>query len=199
MNLKGKVEIFLKILKKIGSALLVLGLLVASPLAASASSGINANEQRILDALSTPIQLEGRSTTLPAQYINQARNYSLRADVDITSSQADEIIGYINEGRALAEGSGYSYFSEMPASLQNQLLALAQKAAAVLGLTISFDFNTGIVTIISESGDVVVDGSGVIKQTGFDFSTSSAVMIALMGVVGTCAVVAKKRNLFAAQ
>lgn len=189
----------MKFFKMIGSALMALGLIIAAPLSAAASTGINANEQAILDELNVGITLEGRTTYLPAQYINQATTYLQRSDVDVTSSESAQIISYIQKARSLAENSGYSSFSEMPTDFVNQLIALAQNAASVLGLTLSFDVNGGVVTIVSDSGDVVVDGSGVIKQTGFDFSASAAVIIALMGAVGACAVVAKKRNLFAAQ
>ncbi len=198
--MKGKVEEVLKVLKRLGSMLMVLALLVAIPLSASASSGINAHEQRILDALSEPIQLEGRTTSLPAQYINQARTYVMRADVDLTSSEANQIIGYINQARDLVINGGFSSFSEMPQSFLNQLIELAQRAAAVIGLTLSFDLSSGlpVITIVSDSGEVVVDGDNVIKQTGLGVTASAVVLLGLTGAVGACGVVAKKRNLFVA-
>ena len=78
-----------KVLKVLSATMLSAVVAAGAVASVSAASDVNDNEQAILDELGTSVDLGGNETYLPDQYINQAENYFLEDDVDLTEDEAD--------------------------------------------------------------------------------------------------------------
>jgi len=184
--------------------LIVLTLVVsfAIPLATvSAAPGITTEGQRLLDAL--------EDANIPARFINQARTHLMRADVNPTRENIDQVINNINEASRLIEAEGFELsaatpnarFTEWPTWLQERVLALVAASAAIFGLTLDLDLNRllagaglGEIRILDRDGNVVGNNRPPINQTGLNATTSVASMLMLAGAVGGTAFVGKKRK-----
>ena len=77
---------------KVLSAAVLAGVVAVSAVCSVSAAGLNNGEQKIIDELKTTVNLAGTATKLPAQYINQAENYFLQDDVDITDAQAESAL-----------------------------------------------------------------------------------------------------------
>ena len=183
----------MKKLKKICVVLFAM-LVVATPvLTVNANAGINPDEQRILTAL--------ENANVPARYINQARNYAMRADVNITGAQADQIIGYIEEAHRLVTEAGFAFtpttpnanVSRWPSSLRDRVIQLVHNAAAVINLTLDVNVTTGVVQIVDSQGNLVAETSPTIRATGFTATAGVTASFALVGVAGGTTFFAKKK------
>lgn len=190
----------MKLLKKLAVALAALVVLSVPLSSASAAQGIGVNEQLILDALNQPITLsDGRVVYVPAQHVNQVRN--LLISTDVSADQANQIIGYISQAIANVESSNYTSFAEASQGAVNQVVALIERAAAVLGLTISIDFGSGNlatdinVSILSATGNVVGESRRPVRATGNVLTGVTWVAVGTVGVLAACTLVAKKKNL----
>ena len=78
-------------MKKLIAILFALALVAMLPLTAMAATGINANEQAVLDKLATAIDLGAKGDyVIPQSYINTAKNY-FAGDCDMTYSPSPTI------------------------------------------------------------------------------------------------------------
>ena len=184
--------------------LIVLTLVVsfAMPLAiASAAPGITTEGQRLLDAL--------EDANIPARFINQARTHLMRAEVNPSRRDVDQVIDNINEASRLIEAEGFrlsadnpnARFTEWSTGLQERVLALVASSAAIFGLTLDLDLNRllaggglGEITILDRDGNVVGNNRPPINQTGLNATASMASMLMLTGAVGGTVLVSKKRK-----
>jgi len=138
----------------------------------SAASGINVHEQKVLDTLGqSGTTAAGASLSLPTQYINQAVTYLQRDGVDLTETQSKELIAKINEVVALVTATNATKWSEIPADVVAQSIKLAQEAADIIGLTLTFDVASGVLTVKNSSGTTVLTNNQVVKQTGHSLNT----------------------------
>lgn len=85
-------------MKKFAAVLLAMILVVALAVSVSAA-GINESEQKVLDELSSKVEIGNGYYMIPTEYVNQAENYF--NTIDMTPQQADEIIGYIQQGEKI--------------------------------------------------------------------------------------------------
>ena len=67
-------------------------------------SGIDANEQAVLDKLNTPITVGNKVMTLPAEYYNQAENYLKQDGVSISDEQKAQLTAKIDEATKVFAG-----------------------------------------------------------------------------------------------
>ncbi len=74
-----------------------------------ASSGINANEARVLAVCSSTFSYNGKLYRAKSEYIAQVTAYLLRDDVDLTAEQANAAINYIYNNVAQGVSGGYVY------------------------------------------------------------------------------------------
>ena len=182
-----KLLIMKKALKVLSAAML--SAVVAVSAAASVSAaGINANEQKILDALNGTVNLNGVDTKIPASYVGQAESYF--NTVEITESEANTVIEKINAVKAYLESTGVSSFSELNADQISKVVALANEASGVVGVTVSFSKDAGFSYKSSSSnggssnggsGSTGTIGGDVIKTTGF--SVADVTVVAGLGIV----------------
>lgn len=172
-------------MKKIISLITALALVIACAVSASAVSGITADEQRIIDALSKKVNL-GQGTVLveiPAIYINQAEDYLTKAD--LKTQQIDEILANIADAYEMLENADAVSFSSVNATVKNQILKKIEDAASVVDADLviqkgdkadKFDVTlnfTGDSTVPGYSSsdapvNIPVVGGNIIKQTGVE-------------------------------
>ena len=74
-----------------------------------ASSGINANEARVLAVCSSTFSYNGKIYRANSEYIAQVTAYLLRDDIDLTAAQANAAINYIYNNVAKGVSGGYVY------------------------------------------------------------------------------------------
>lgn len=197
-------------MKKLVTILFVLALLVVLPLNAFAATGINANEQTVLDKLSTSeiIGESGWHFSIPQEYINSAKNY-FAGDCDMTEAERDAILSYISSGMSIVKkeadsqdfkGTEY-HLSKMSASARDEVLALGKKACAEVELKLTYiPASNQVVITPMENNTPVFESAPVIKTTGQEFALNAgtiAAVIVTMMAIGTVAmfVVSKKNNL----
>lgn len=182
--------------KRISLAILVLAIAAASSVTAFAS-GINANEQAVLDKLSsTSVNYKGRTISLPASYVNQARNYMYT--VDLTKDQCDRIIALIDEAKSIVENSKSKGLSS--ADVKSQVLAKANEIAGVLKMSVVQEQTDqgSLYTLKDSEGNVAFSASPkvssggelvdstVVKTTGADVELES--LFAVLAVMSAAAV-----------
>lgn len=193
-----------KVLKVLSVAMLAAAVAASAATVTSAVSGINADEQRIMDELNTTVTMAGVEKSLPDSYKNQAENYLNQDDVDLSSTEADNVIAKVEETKAYIESTGVAHISEMTDDQFNQLAGLVKETAAAGGAEVtvaksddySHPADIAIVTNGTpegpgEGGNNVPNGNGdnnytpsgnktpvdnnPIKTTGFDVPSVTAV------------------------
>lgn len=172
-------------MKKIISLIIAIALVIACAVSANAITGITADEQRIIDALSKKVSL-GQGTVLveiPAIYINQAEDYLTKAD--LKTQQIDEILANITDAYEMLENADAVSFSSVNATVKNQILKKIEDAASVVDADLviqkgdkadKFDVTlnfTGDSTVPGYSSsdapvNIPVVGGNIIKQTGVE-------------------------------
>lgn len=197
-------------MKKLVTILFALALLVVLPLNAFAATGINANEQAVLDKLSTSdiIGANGWHFSIPQEYVNSAKNY-FAGDCDMTEAERDAILAYIDKGMEIVKKEADSqnftgkeyHLSKMGAAARDEVLDLGQKACAEVELKLTYipASNQVVITPVG-STTPVFESAPVIKTTGQDFAMTAGVVAAIvitMMVLGTAVmfVVSKKNKL----
>lgn len=178
-----------KVLKVLSAAMLSAVVAVSAATAVSAA-GINAAEQKVLDALNQTATMAGVEKSLPAEYKTQAENYF--NTVELTDAQAEAIIAEINKAIGLLEASGAAHAIEVTDAQFNEIAAVAKAAAEAGGATIEVtrraDGFANVVLVTENPTDggnggnggktPIVDPNGkdgVIKTTGFDVPSVTAV------------------------
>lgn len=197
-------------MKKLVTVLLVAAVLVAFAVPAFAATGINANEQAVLDKLSEYKEMGENQWKfyIPEKYITSAKNYFI-GDCDMTEAEKDLIIGYIEEGAQIVkkeadaakfDGSVYN-LATMSQESRTAVLLLGQKACAEVDLNLVYNSaeNKVVITTVKD-GTVVFESAPIVKTTGEDFPITAmtiglAVALVLVAGTATMFVVAKRKGL----
>ena len=185
-------------MKKVFAILLVIALLVVPmSLSVSAEGAINAEEQRIMEALKSTVVVNGVEFKIPENYVTQAENYFKTCDA--TKAQADEIIGYIEEGKKIVKDSNVKKTSDLkvlPQKDKQTILDLGKKACAVVNATLTYD-GKNVTIVANATGDQVFDAAPIIKTTGADsdFSVMAIVVSSVVVLLGAAFVASKKLGL----
>lgn len=179
-------------MKKIAAILIAVVLAAASAVTVFAA-GINSNEQAVLDELGTSITMQGKSMSLPSEYINQAENYF--NTIDMTSDQSSSIISNIKDGKSFLQNSGASNISDLSFSQKQQLLDYGNKVVGVLGMKMSYYQTKKELMIYAPDGTVAfaasphlttggtVSDSNVIKTTGGTFNFNGFIAVGATAVL----------------
>lgn len=185
--------------KIIAIILTVMVLVVPFTVSVAAAGAINTDEQRILDVLRTEVKVNGKTFTVPVEYVNQSENYF--KTIDVTKEQADEIIGYINRGIGILEMSKKLNATTEDLKIlvradKKEILELGKKAVAVTGGVLTYNGST--VNIKNADGKTVFDSAPIVKQTGLevDFSSIIIAAVSVITLLITAFVVSKKNGLF---
>ena len=186
-------------MKKTASVLLMILMVAMLCVTAFAATGLNANEQAVIDKLEAnkTVSKNSWSFTVPEGYINAVKNY-LISSYDMTAQQSTAVNAYIDSGiQIIKADADYQNFtgaefklSDMSQAARTQVIALGQQICAEMDLTLSHSANTGKVTISDTNGAVVYDNTAVIKTTGEDFVLTAGKIAAAIAVVMAAASVA---------
>ena len=96
--------------KAVLALLLIGGFLLSST--AQARTGINANEQELIEFFQNGIEYNGQHYSIPVEYINQGINYLKQPDVDITDEQKQKIYAKVVEMTPTGIEQGYLKLDE---------------------------------------------------------------------------------------
>lgn len=163
----------------------------------SAASGINTEEQSILDVLKTSVDVNGKSVTLDVSYVNSAENYMNSDGVNLTNQQASVVIAQIEAAKQVIVDNKITDLKTINKKYQDQIIAYAQIAANELGLIIVVDYSSKTIIIKDISGNVLFTVSKVIKNTGDDYTTTLAISGAIALLLASAGIIATKKGLFA--
>lgn len=182
-------------MKKIAACIASMVLAASLSLTAFAASGIDANEQAVLDKLNTPITVGNKVMTLPAEYYNQAENYLKQDGVSISDEQKAQLTAKIDEATKVLQDNGTTDLASLPKTVRSQLVTLAQDAAKIVDLTLTYDNGSKTITIVDKAGTVVAKIENVVKTTGADTTAAVMTAVTLIALLAGCAVVARKAKL----
>lgn len=187
--------------KVIGMFVFVLSLVVIGLPAVQADSAISADEQRILDSLSTGVTVSGKTFHLDAADMIQAENYLKQND--LTASEVNQVLAEIESAKALVESQSIDVsnintlaqlMSAMPKAVKDQIRGHITSAANVLGLTVSLN-GVDNYTITDKKGHVAYEVGTPVKNTGATAIVSIATILGLFVIAAGAFVVGRKATL----
>lgn len=180
-------------MKKIIAAVICL-VMAAVSLSASAA-GLDANKQKVLDALKTTITVDGKVVSLPSDYITQAENYLKSDDVTITAAQADAVVEQINEAVKVVKDAGVTSVSDLSMEERSSIIEDIEAAADVVDLTVAVDSAKNTITILKDNVAVATSGTAL-KVTGPDACALAVIAGIGLALIAGCFIVARKEKLF---
>lgn len=179
-------------MKKVAtSVILSLMMLMVCVFGASAA-GLNEYEQKLVDKLSQQIVVNGKTASLPAEYLNQAKNY-LTSTADLTEAQYNAVAQNVDAAIALIkEQKNITNLS----AINGQLIDYAKKASEAADLKFNYDGKN--ITITDANNNPVFKGDAVIKVTGASVDMTFVYVAAgvLVILMGASIFAAKKMKLF---
>ncbi len=161
------------------------------------AANLDANKQKVLDAVSQSITVDGKKVELPAEYKTQAENYLKRDDVEITADQADAIVGQVDAAIEVVKEYGVTDLAKLSSADKAKIADKVQAAAAVVELKVVFDSAKNTITITDKDNKVVATMEAPVKTTGANAGAAVAVLGFAAVLLAGCAVVAKKSQLAA--
>lgn len=181
-------------MKRIITLILALCIFFSISIMANAA-GISADEQKILDALKSDIQLKSSTYKLPAEYINQAENF-LNAN-DLTADEVNQILAKINQAKEIAKDVNARKIADIPSSVKKEIITLASEAAKVVDLKLTV--KSGNQIVITDSENVVVfeatvDTHTPIKQTDTDMMGFVVVSLMIASLAALVIIASLKFN-----
>lgn len=184
---------------------LVLTFLLSTMSFAFAATDINDAEQKILDRLEEGVVVGDYRVQAPEDIIQAAELFFIRDGVDFTMEDADVVIAAIDDIADVIKASGKTNIADLSPEDKIRIVELAKEGAEAvksMNLTLSYDFETNIGTILDRDTNEVLaqqevySVSGPIKQTGFTMASTMGVAVLLTGAVVGSLVLAKKNKLF---
>ena len=120
------------------SAILASATVIAMASVPAFAAGINSAEQAVLDKLSeVNTSYNGGFITNADEMLNQAENYF--NTIDMTDAESKEIIADINDAVDYLKSQGASTVKDLNKAQKQELFTYGQKAANVIGVTVSYD------------------------------------------------------------
>ena len=174
-----------------------------------AASNINENEQKIITAISdTGYTVDGKTVILAQEEINEAKNFFMRDDINLTAEDANTAIKGITDIGAVMKAEGVTKFTDLSKSGKQKILDIAKTAVAAIkskNLAFSYDSTTKMASILDRDTSAVLSTSDVtpestiIKQTGTGLGTTYLVAGAIVLAAAGSFIVARKTNLLPAK
>lgn len=164
----------------------------------SAATGIDSNEQKILDLIGKPITIQsvGKSISIPAQYRAAAENYFLTTSMSDT--QYDKVVQEVTAAEntpltaaeisqiKAASTSSTINIKALPESVKTQIMDDANQALAAIGLKASYD-GSNLSIVNPSTNEVIFGNSSVLKATGYSAPSNSAAVIAALAAASVLA------------
>lgn len=184
-------------MKKLVCLMVVAVLLAVSMIPAFAASGINDYEKKIIDYVQTAYVVDGKTITVPQEYITALE--SVCTNVDVTEAQYNEIKGILDEALAFVKSKNLLTLEDITKTGSTQtLLDYASKALAVVGLRLSTkgslsDPDHGLLIITDANGNVIAElHPAVVTKTGADFTSAAVCGAAALAVLAVAGVSVKR-------
>lgn len=192
----------MKKFKKIAALLLACGMLTAMSLTAFAASGVSASEQRILDkaaAVRNMYTLTEQQKKTYDDAVAQARSY-LEAN-DLSDAQVDSVLGGIDNAAAAVkavcpDGDLSKLTSADKQALATKVASALQAGADAAGIKIIINSDGTVTFKSADTGKTIASTGAAVKATGVTAGTTAAVAVALVVVLGGCALIAKRKKMF---
>lgn len=196
-------------MKKIVSLVIAIALVFACVVSANAATGITADEQKIIDALSKKITMaSGSVTKLPDNYINQVEDYLTKADV--SAADVDKILAEIDAAAEVLEKSTAPTFEKLDVASKKAIIEEAKDAAAVIdaelivkkgdkannyNVSMKFDEDSTVPGYTAnDTVDIAVNGNAIVKQTGVEGNMIAVIVAASVVMMGLAFVVISARK-----
>lgn len=161
----------------------------------SMAAGLDADKQKILDAVNQAITVNGKTAGLPANQKSQAENYLKRDDIAITEDQANTAVEQIDKAVNILKAANVDSPDQLSSSDKAKLIDRMQKAANAIGLSVSVNSANNAITILDKNHTIVASFENVIKTTGPDIRMAAAVFGCALVLLAGCAVAAHKMKL----
>ena len=178
--------------KRIAAVIMSVLMISAVAFSASAASGINDNEQKLIDAYKSA---NANGFTFNDYTLNQIEIYFMRDGVDITAEQADQVIAYLNEAVSYFSSTGASSLDALSTQQKQHLLEVVRNGAAVVGLTVNYDAANKLFHVYTADGELVFSDAAVIKTTGADYTPAIITFVVVLMLACAAVVTAKKKGL----
>ena len=162
----------------------------------TAASGINSEEQRILDELKSQFIVEGKTVALDSSYLNSAENYMSLDGVEITDLQATIVISQIQAVKQILIDNKITDLKKIAKTYQDQILTLSRIAANELGLILTADMSSKTIIIKNAEGKIMFSTSKIIKNTGDDYTKTLALSGAVALLLAGAGIIATSKGLF---
>lgn len=177
-------------IKRIAAIIMSVLMISAVAFSASAASGINTDEQRLIDAYKSA---NANGYYFDEYTINQIEIYFMRDGVDITADQADQVIAYLNEAVSYFANTGATSLHALSNEQRQHLFEIVKNGAAVVDLTVHYDAANKLFQVYTADGELVYSSAVVIKTTGADY-TPAIITFAVVLMIACAAVVAAKKK-----
>lgn len=159
-----------------------------------AARSLNDYEKAIIAELKSGVVVDGKTISIPSEYINQAETYLQSRETPVTEAEQKEIMAQISVAKAAVKESGATSIKDLPASVKNTIVSAATKAAATIGLKLEYSSSNSSIKIIDSTGKVVFEASNVVKATGFDVTASVVTVSVLTVLMAAVVVFARKQK-----
>lgn len=192
-------------MKKFFALLLAVSMMAMLVFSASAAS-INADEKKIVDALSQKVKMaSGATFSIPDKFINQAEDYLTKAD--LSADEVNTIVTAINKAAASIKTSTVTDLNKADVAIKTEVLNQANAAANVIGAEARYvdGANTFNVKLVFTNSNVAgyttnteIDvnlANDEIVQTGAEGSLALAVIaVVSVAAAGAFVVVASRKK-----
>ena len=149
------------------SAILASATVIAMASVPAFAAGINSAEQAVLDKLSEV------NTSYNGGFITNADDYF--NTIDMTDAESKEIIADINDAVDYLKSQGASTVKDLNKAQKQELFTYGQKAANVVGVTVSYDKATKTVSATDKNGNAIVSTKVTTDSKGNTTTTSNAI------------------------
>lgn len=195
----------MKTVKKLVAAALAGVMTLAMGVSAFAATGVSADEQALLNKATQKAQELGVDTNASEAFKTKyAEAEKYLAANDLSAEQIKAADASIDDAattlKAEMTAQGVTKLGDLKEKLDTKALeALETKVAtqvsdsmAKVGIKIAITANGYVVS--DPAGQPIADSTNPIKQTGFDLTATVVVVVAFVGAVAVCLVVASKRR-----
>ena len=148
----------------------------------------------IISELKAGVKVGDKVKQIPNKYIEIAETFL--ANNELTAEELDMAMTDLKAARDLWASTGETEFKDIPADVQKQLQSMAVASAKKVGATLTYDGKT--IYVVDRNGksySVLAKASNPIKQTGADYTMLVAISAAVLLVMGSAVVVARKNKL----
>lgn len=180
--------------KLVSMLLLALVFCLTLTVPAMAATGINTEEQKLLDKFAEKYTIGEKQYGISDDDLAKASAYLMQDGVDLSADQVAKMCEKADELKKLFVDNNIKSFAELKDSnVGGDVLKIVQEAAAFANCTVAYDAATGEITIQDASNQEIYKNEGAIKQTGMNLNATALVVAFVMVAFAACAVVAKKK------